>query len=65
MTNQMQLGYGSTYLATFTDEQLLNEYNYMSEVLLARQQLQGHLEQEIHRRMEERGATSIPSDGPA
>ncbi len=45
-----------------SDDQLLERYREAGEQLAYCLDYKGRLEQEMHRRMEERGATMIPSD---
>ena len=53
--------YGAAH-AHLTDDELLAEMEHIGAVLDGFKNTLGHLEQEAYRRIEERGATSIPSE---
>ena len=53
--------YGEAH-AHLTDDELLAEMEHIGAVLDGFKNTLGHLEQEAYRRIEERGATSIPSE---
>ena len=53
--------YGAAH-AHLSDDELLAEMEHIGAILDGFKATLGHLEQEAHRRIEERGATSIPSE---
>ena len=53
--------YGAAH-AHLSDDELLAEMEHIGDVLDGFKATLGHLEQEAYRRIEERGATSIPSE---
>jgi hypothetical protein len=53
--------YGAAH-AHLTDDELLAEMEHIGAILDGFKATLGHLEQEAYRRIEERGATSIPSE---
>jgi hypothetical protein len=53
--------YGEAH-AHLTDDELLVEMEHIGAILDGFKNTLGHLEQEAYRRIEERGATSIPSE---
>jgi len=57
----IQNHYGEAH-AHLTDDELLAEMEHIGAVLDGFKNTLGHLEQEAYRRIEERGATSIPSE---
>jgi hypothetical protein len=57
----IQNHYGAAH-AHLSDDELLAEMEHIGAVLDGFKNTLGHLEQEAYRRIEERGATSIPSE---
>jgi len=53
--------YGAAH-AHLTDDELLAEMEHIGAILDGFKNTLGHLEMEVYRRIEERGATSIPSE---
>ena len=59
MTTQIHI---EAWVESLSDTQLLDQYEDSRNAVVSAQRVKGHLEQEIYRRMEERGAKAIPDE---